>query len=324
MLVTTLYDVLNAKPQDDAKKLKAAFRKLALAKHPDKLGPFKDDEAKEAANAAFVRIMRAWETLSDPDKRSACNTKPRADIIAEIMMREVRLAKRTKLQLMGLFDRHRMYDSTTMYMHTASTLSSLAWCEYLHLTLYALLLAYTVSMQQHVVTAIRSVAVRCKNHGAAELPAAFAYYTVLLHLDAHHIAHCMQSYDYAAAAAAAAAVRYEEEPFHLAALFKRGAFTLRYSGSGRSSAPDVVVLLNLDLEQCLTDHIANVTVTRQVLCPMCHGTGHSGAADTMPVCPVCGGAKRAWHLYDAADDADEGNANFNNVFHSSVLLQELR
>jgi hypothetical protein len=33
------------------------------------LGPFKDDEAKEAANAAFVRIMRAWETLSDPDKR---------------------------------------------------------------------------------------------------------------------------------------------------------------------------------------------------------------------------------------------------------------
>jgi hypothetical protein len=57
---------------------------------------------------------------------------------------------------------------------------------------------------------------------------------------------------------------------------------------------------------------------------MCHGTGHSGAADTMPVCPVCGGAKRAWHLYDAADDADEGNANFNIVFHSSVLLQELR
>eukprot|EP00953_Heterococcus_sp_UTEX-ZZ885_P025038 13633-Heterococcus_DN1.PRE.5 len=69
LLVTTLYDVLHAKPQDDAKKLKAAFRKLALAKHPDKLGPFKDDEAKEAANAAFVRIMRAWETLSDPDKR---------------------------------------------------------------------------------------------------------------------------------------------------------------------------------------------------------------------------------------------------------------
>jgi hypothetical protein len=51
--------------------------------------------------------------------------------------------------------------------------------------------------------------------------------------------HSLQSYDYAAAAAAAAAVRYEEEPFHLAALFKRGAFTLRYSGSGRSSAPDV-------------------------------------------------------------------------------------
>jgi hypothetical protein len=52
--------------------------------------------------------------------------------------------------------------------------------------------------------------------------------------------HCtLQSYDYAAAAAAAAAVRYEEEPFHMAAVFKRGAFTLRYSGSGRSSAPDV-------------------------------------------------------------------------------------
>jgi hypothetical protein len=54
----------------------------------------------------------------------------------------------------------------------------------------------------------------------------------------------MQSYDYAAAAAAAAAVRYEEEPFHLAALFKRGAFTLRYSGSGRSSAPDVSAFQN--------------------------------------------------------------------------------
>jgi hypothetical protein len=39
----------------------------------------------------------------------------------------------------------------------------------------------------------------------------------------------------------------------------------------------------------------------------------------MPVCPICGGAKRAWHLYDAADDADDGNANLSNGFYSFTV-----
>ena len=56
---TTLYDMLNVDPNSNQDDIKKAYRKLAIRHHPDKGG----DEAK------FKEISRAYEILSDPEKR---------------------------------------------------------------------------------------------------------------------------------------------------------------------------------------------------------------------------------------------------------------
>src|SRR5512138_1720799 len=60
----TLYDLLEALPDDDADGLRAAFRKAAKANHPD-FNPG-DDEA----SARFRRIVRANAILSDQRQRA--------------------------------------------------------------------------------------------------------------------------------------------------------------------------------------------------------------------------------------------------------------
>src|SRR3954466_3175967 len=60
----TLYDLLEALPDDDADGLRAAFRKAARANHPD-FNP--DPEASER----FRRIVRANAILSDGQQRAA-------------------------------------------------------------------------------------------------------------------------------------------------------------------------------------------------------------------------------------------------------------
>ena len=61
----TLYDLLEALPDDDAEGLRAAFRKAAKANHPD-FNPG-DPEASER----FRRIVRANAILSDEQQREA-------------------------------------------------------------------------------------------------------------------------------------------------------------------------------------------------------------------------------------------------------------
>ncbi|MET0679080.1 MAG: DnaJ domain-containing protein [Bradyrhizobium sp.] len=61
----TLYDLLEALPDDDAEGLRAAFRKAAKANHPD-FNP-SDPEASER----FRRIVRANAILSDEHQREA-------------------------------------------------------------------------------------------------------------------------------------------------------------------------------------------------------------------------------------------------------------
>lgn len=61
----TLYDILDARPDDDAEKLKVAFRKAVKGAHPDlNVG---DPEAP----VRFMRIVRAKAILSDPELRAA-------------------------------------------------------------------------------------------------------------------------------------------------------------------------------------------------------------------------------------------------------------
>ncbi|XP_061187456.1 dnaJ homolog subfamily B member 9-like isoform X2 [Saccostrea echinata] len=56
------YEILGVKKNATDKQIKRAFRKLAVKYHPDKN---KDKDAQEK----FVEIAKAYETLSDPDKR---------------------------------------------------------------------------------------------------------------------------------------------------------------------------------------------------------------------------------------------------------------
>lgn len=57
-----LYEILGVKKTATDKQIKRAFRKLAVKYHPDK-NKEKDAEAK------FLEIAKAYETLSDPEKR---------------------------------------------------------------------------------------------------------------------------------------------------------------------------------------------------------------------------------------------------------------
>jgi curved DNA-binding protein CbpA len=63
--VTTLYDVLGVRPDDDADTFKRAFRQAVKASHPD----FHADDPDAASR--FRQVVKAYEILRDPEKRSA-------------------------------------------------------------------------------------------------------------------------------------------------------------------------------------------------------------------------------------------------------------
>lgn len=60
------YAVLGVPPDADQDEIKAAFRARALECHPNRV---EADEA--AAREEFVRVRKAFEVLSDPQKRAA-------------------------------------------------------------------------------------------------------------------------------------------------------------------------------------------------------------------------------------------------------------
>ncbi len=61
----TLYDLLGARPDDDAESLKNAYRKAAKANHPDRHAGDPD------AVVRFTRIARAYDILRDAKQRAA-------------------------------------------------------------------------------------------------------------------------------------------------------------------------------------------------------------------------------------------------------------
>lgn len=71
--VTNAYAVLGVPPDADAATIRLAYRKLALAHHPDKGGG-------EADAAAFARAATAHATLSDPARRAAHDAALRVGI----------------------------------------------------------------------------------------------------------------------------------------------------------------------------------------------------------------------------------------------------
>lgn len=63
------YSVLNVSKNASGEKIRSAYRQLCVQYHPDKHATL-DDRGKQAAQAIFQKIKRAYEVLSDPQKRA--------------------------------------------------------------------------------------------------------------------------------------------------------------------------------------------------------------------------------------------------------------
>lgn len=65
---SSLYDVLGVGKTANEKEIKKAYRKLALKHHPDKTANL-SEKARKGAEEKFKEVNKAYETLSDPEKR---------------------------------------------------------------------------------------------------------------------------------------------------------------------------------------------------------------------------------------------------------------
>ncbi|KAK7262958.1 hypothetical protein RJT34_30540 [Clitoria ternatea] len=63
---TTLYEVLEIGAAASSEEIKAAYRRLARACHPDVAAV----DRKESSAGEFMKIQAAYCTLSDPEKRA--------------------------------------------------------------------------------------------------------------------------------------------------------------------------------------------------------------------------------------------------------------
>lgn len=67
--MTTFYDILKVAPNAENATIKKAYYLLALEHHPDKCKD-KDEKSLNEAKVKFQKIVEAYETLSDPKKRT--------------------------------------------------------------------------------------------------------------------------------------------------------------------------------------------------------------------------------------------------------------
>ncbi len=69
------YKLLGLKENANENEIKNAYFKLAKKYHPDRLSDAPDPEIKDKANFVFAEINKAYETLSDDNKRRDYDTK---------------------------------------------------------------------------------------------------------------------------------------------------------------------------------------------------------------------------------------------------------
>jgi len=68
------YQILGVKDSAEESEIKSAYFTLAKQLHPDRLAGVPDPEIKEKANFVFAAINKAFDTLSDPQRRSRYDT----------------------------------------------------------------------------------------------------------------------------------------------------------------------------------------------------------------------------------------------------------
>lgn len=84
---TTHYSVLGLRDDAKHKAIRAAFKRLVLLHHPDKLKSKKEDDIAEAT-ALFVRIVAAWEVLGDADLKRSYDERGRPEVDEELASKD--------------------------------------------------------------------------------------------------------------------------------------------------------------------------------------------------------------------------------------------
>jgi tetratricopeptide (TPR) repeat protein len=69
------YQLLGVKHTANVNQIKNAYFNYAKKYHPDRITSVSDPEIKEKANLVFSEINKAYETLSNPDKKNAYDSK---------------------------------------------------------------------------------------------------------------------------------------------------------------------------------------------------------------------------------------------------------
>jgi molecular chaperone DnaJ len=71
MAAPSYYDILGLSPEADAEEVKRAYRRMAMARHPDR------NPGDPEAARSFRRVVEAYEVLGNPRARAAYDAKRR-------------------------------------------------------------------------------------------------------------------------------------------------------------------------------------------------------------------------------------------------------
>jgi tetratricopeptide (TPR) repeat protein len=93
------YEILGVQHTANHNEIKDAYFNYAKKYHPDRITSAPDPEILEKANYVFAEINKAYETLSDPDKKDAYDSKGykednHVDLSQESMMERARILHR--------------------------------------------------------------------------------------------------------------------------------------------------------------------------------------------------------------------------------------
>jgi len=110
------YQILGVEHTANHNEIKNAYFNYAKKYHPDRLSFAPDPEIKEKANFVFAEINKAYETLSNPDKRNAYDSKGykednQVETSQEKQMERARLLHR---KAKSLYNQKKYWEATSL------------------------------------------------------------------------------------------------------------------------------------------------------------------------------------------------------------------
>jgi tetratricopeptide (TPR) repeat protein len=110
------YQILGVPRTANHNEIKNAYFNYAKKYHPDRITSAPDPEIKEKANFVFAEINKAYETLSNPDKKNAYDSKGyregnQVEPVQENLMERARLLHR---KAKSLFNQKKYWEASTL------------------------------------------------------------------------------------------------------------------------------------------------------------------------------------------------------------------